>query len=106
MTTGKRSFFIASVKSGAYKRPGFQLFPQWRDGMLDQQDMAETAAVAFRDEEGAVRPEFIEQVTAAIERNDAAALKALAGELHEADTGDLIEALDAEIRPRFVELMG
>ena len=31
---------------------------------------------------------------------------ALAGDLHEADTGDLIEALDPELRPRFVELMG
>jgi len=74
--------------------------------MLDKQDIAEAAAVAFRDEEGAVRPEFVEQVAAAIERNDAAALKELAGELHEADTGDLIEALDTDIRPRFVELMG
>ena len=42
----------------------------------------------------------------AIERSDAAALQALVGELHEADTGDLIEALDAELRPRFVELLG
>ena len=33
-------------------------------------------------------------------------MKAIAGELHEADTGDLIEALDHEIRPRFIELMG
>lgn len=74
--------------------------------MLDKQDIAEASAVAFRDEEGAVRPAFVEQVTTAIERNDAAALKELAGELHEADTGDLIEALDTEIRPRFVELMG
>jgi len=74
--------------------------------MLDKQDIAEAAAVAFRDEEGAVRPEFVEQVAAAIERNDAAALKELAGDLHEADTGDLIEALDTDIRPRFVELMG
>jgi magnesium transporter len=74
--------------------------------MLDKQDMTETAAVAFRDEEGAVRPEFVEQVAAAIERNDAAALKELASELHEADTGELIEALDADIRARFVELLG
>ena len=35
----------------------------------------------------------------AIERGDAAALRQLAGELHEADTGDLIEALDPELRP-------
>ncbi len=30
----------------------------------------------------------------------------MAGDLHEADTGDLIEALDPELRPKFVELMG
>jgi magnesium transporter len=33
-------------------------------------------------------------------------LQALVGELHESDTGDLIEALDADLRPRFVELLG
>jgi magnesium transporter len=33
-------------------------------------------------------------------------LQALVGELHEADTGDLIEALEGELRPRFVELLG
>ena len=33
-------------------------------------------------------------------------MQALVGELHEADTGDLIEALDGELRPRFVELLG
>ncbi len=42
----------------------------------------------------------------AIERRDATVLQALVGELHEADTGDLIEALDGELRPRFVELLG
>src|SRR5690606_7712671 len=31
---------------------------------------------------------------------------ALCGDLHESDTGDLIEALDTELRPRFVELLG
>ena len=33
-------------------------------------------------------------------------MQALVGELHESDTGDLIEALDADLRPRFVELLG
>ena len=42
----------------------------------------------------------------AIEGNDAAPLRALVGDLHEADSGDLIEALDRDLRPRFVELMG
>ena len=75
--------------------------------MLDEKDMTVTAqAVPLRDEEGTIRPEFLERVGEVIRRNDAAALRALAGELHEADTGDLIEALDPELRPRLVELMG
>ena len=75
--------------------------------MVDQADMTgTTAAATFRDDDGAIRPEFLDQVREAIERSDAAALQALVGELHESDTGDLIEALDAELRPRFVELLG
>src|SRR5262249_15433723 len=42
----------------------------------------------------------------AIEAGDSATLRELAGDLHEADVGDLIEALDPELRPRLVELMG
>ena len=75
--------------------------------MVDQADMTgTTAAVAFRDEDGAIRSEFLDSVREAIERSDATALQALVGELHESDTGDLIEALDADLRPRFVELLG
>jgi magnesium transporter len=75
--------------------------------MLDTKDTTETPdRAALRDEDGAIRPEFIERVGGAIERNDQAALRALAGDLHEADTGDLIEALEHDLRPRFVELMG
>ena len=47
--------------------------------MLDKKDMTVAAAVALRDEEGAIRPEFVEQVTAAIERSDAAALQGARG---------------------------
>jgi len=64
------------------------------------------AAAAFRDEDGAIRAEFLDSVQSAIERSDAAALRALVGELHESDTGDLIEALDPDLRPRLVELLG
>jgi magnesium transporter len=60
----------------------------------------------LRDEAGNVRPEFVEQVSAAIRGRDASLLRALVGELHEADTGDLIEALDGELRPQLIELMG
>ena len=75
--------------------------------MLEQKHAnAPAAPVALRDEDGAISDVFLERVGLAIERNHAAALRALAGELHEADTGDLIEALDPDLRPRFVELMG
>lgn len=75
--------------------------------MVDQADMTRTeVAAALRDDGGAIRPEFLDAVRAAIGRNDAAALRALAGNLHESDAGDLIEALDTDLRSRFVELMG
>jgi magnesium transporter len=75
--------------------------------MVDQADMARTpAAVALRDEDGAISAEFLDHVRQAIERNDAVALQQQVGELHESDTGDLIEALDGDLRARFVELMG
>jgi magnesium transporter len=75
--------------------------------MVDQADMTGARTIAaFRDDDGAIRPEFLDRASEAIERGDASALQALVSELHEADTGDLIEALDAEFRPRFVELLG
>ena len=82
--------------------------------MVDQKDMAGTAshdadaapAPALRDADGAIRPEFVETVAEAVAGRDAGLLRALVGELHEADTGDLIEALDAELRPQLIELMG
>ncbi len=61
---------------------------------------------SFRDAEGAVRADYVARVASAIAAHDAPALRALAGELHEADTGELIEALDPDLRSQFVELMG
>jgi magnesium transporter len=61
---------------------------------------------ALRDEDGAVRADYVERVAQAIAARDATALRALVGDLHEADVGDLIEALDPELRPRLIELMG
>ncbi|MEA2929509.1 MAG: magnesium transporter, partial [Hyphomicrobiales bacterium] len=74
--------------------------------MLDDKETAETAAPALRDADGAIDPHYVEKVAAAIAGRDAHALRALVGDLHEADTGDLIEALDAEARPKLIELMG
>ena len=60
----------------------------------------------LRDEEGNIREAFVEQVATAINGRDAGLLRALVGELHEADAGALIEALDGELRPQLIELMG
>jgi magnesium transporter len=60
----------------------------------------------LRDDSGAIRAEIVEQVTAAIEGNNRAALSDLIGGWHEADLGDLLAALDAELRPRLIELLG
>src|SRR5688572_5467769 len=77
--------------------------------MLDQKDMTPPphgAAVVLRHDDGAIHSDFLQRVTKAIEHNDVVTLQRLAGDLHESDTGDVLEALDPELRPRFVELLG
>jgi magnesium transporter len=81
--------------------------------MADDVDVAQLAADAsvldrlpMRDEDGDIRPEFVEKVSTAVQAADAAFLREIVAELHEADLGDLIEALDPEERPRLVELTG
>ncbi len=74
--------------------------------MDEEPDITVMPANSLRNERGEIRPEFVEHVTAAIEAADGPALRALAGDLHEADMGDLLEALDAEHRPQLIELMG
>ena len=64
------------------------------------------SAPALRGEDGAIRAEFVERVSQAIEAADFDTLRALAEPLHEADLGALLEALDQEQRPRLVELLG
>ncbi|MFN3482771.1 MAG: magnesium transporter MgtE N-terminal domain-containing protein, partial [Rhabdaerophilum calidifontis] len=64
------------------------------------------ADLAFRDAEGEIRPAFLAAVRAAIEAADHDRLVALAGDLYEADLGQLIEALDPEERPRLVAILG
>ena len=56
--------------------------------------------IAVRDERGDLAADFVEAVEQAIAADDAAAARKLAGTLHEADVGDLLEALDADERAR------
>jgi magnesium transporter len=75
--------------------------------MLDE-DVKPSAAPALElhDAEGRVRADFVEAVSEAIERGDLPALRDLVEDLHQSDVGALIEALDPDLRARFVELLG
>ena len=75
--------------------------------MVDDKDMAVTLpAVAPRDDDGNLRAEYVDEVVKALDAGNAGALRELVGELHEADAGAVLEALDPELRPRLIELMG
>ncbi|KJC62005.1 magnesium transporter [Bradyrhizobium sp. LTSPM299] len=67
-------------------------------GVLDRTPM--------RDEEGQLRHEFVEGITRAIHAADRPLLCEVVAELHEADLGDLIEALAPEDRVSLVEITG
>jgi magnesium transporter len=70
--------------------------------MLEHQ----TGVPPLRDEEGAIREDFVARVAQAIEACNVDALREIVGDLHEADLGGLVEALKADQRPRLVELLG
>ncbi len=60
----------------------------------------------LRDEEGQISSVYLDAISRAVDAADQPQVRALAGDLHEADLGDLIEALPAEDRARLVELLG
>jgi magnesium transporter len=64
------------------------------------------AAPPIRDEEGALDRAFLERASAAIERQDDAALRELVGDLHESDLGDVLQSLEPEQRDTLVSLLG
>jgi magnesium transporter len=66
----------------------------------------QTSTLPLRDEDGAIRAEFVNRVAQAIEALDVGALRELVADLHEADLGGLLEALEPSLRPRLVELLG
>ena len=61
---------------------------------------------ALRDGEGALNPDFVARVAQAIAAADVPVLRALVEDLHEADLGAILEALEPDERPRLVELLG
>ncbi len=82
--------------------------------MADHQDLAEADAAhdsvleryPMRDDEGQIRPRFVGMIADAVQQGDSAFLGKIVTELHEADLGDLIGALEPELRPKLVELTG
>jgi magnesium transporter len=80
--------------------------------MAEDIDVAQSAeAVALdrlpmRDEEGRLSAEFVKQITRAIHAADRPLLCEVVAELHVADLGDLIAALEPEERVNLVELTG
>lgn len=61
---------------------------------------------AFRDSDGLIAAPFLAAVHEAIATRDKQRLRKLAGDVHEADLGGLIAALDAETRPQLIALLG
>jgi magnesium transporter len=71
----------------------------------DQTEATEIAQLP-RNKDGSIRKTFVKSVARRIETGDADGLRNLVGDLHEADMGALIEALEPEQRQRLVELLG
>ena len=59
----------------------------------DQTEATETAQLP-RNKDGSIRKTFVKSVARRIETGDASGLRDLVGDLHEADMGALIEALE------------
>src|ERR1700751_1284004 len=80
--------------------------------MAEHLDVASSADASvldrlkMRGEEGEIRREFVEEIARAIKAKDAPFLREVVGELHEADLGDLVAALEADDRVSLVELTG
>src|SRR6202165_1125452 len=80
--------------------------------MAENKDVAQPAGASvldglpMRDGDGEIRQEFAEEISRAIHAADTPLLRAIVAELHEADLGDLIAALEPDDRVRLVELTG
>jgi magnesium transporter len=66
----------------------------------------ETLPRKVRDEDGAIDPILVEQVSQALLLSDLTTLRGVVADMHEADLGALLEALDTDERPRLISLLG
>jgi magnesium transporter len=92
---------IARPAGPAYKRRDHHLAAGF-SRMLDHPN----GVPPLRDEEGALREDFVARASDAIDAGNVDTLREFVGDLHEADLGALVEALEPERRPRLVELLG
>jgi len=60
----------------------------------------------LRDDDGDLDPAFLLRLRSAIESADRTVVETLAGDLHVADVGDIIEALSPDERAPFIQLLG
>src|ERR1700726_1883040 len=78
--------------------------------MAEQIDVAADTSgldhLPMRDEDGEIRREFVEEIARAIHAAEVQLLRAVVAELHEADLGDLIGALEGDDRVSLAELTG
>jgi magnesium transporter len=80
--------------------------------MAEDMDVAHPAETSvldrfpMREADGEIRPEFVEQISRCIKADDTPFLRAVVAELHEADLGDLIAALEPGDRVSLVEMTG
>jgi magnesium transporter len=80
--------------------------------MAEDVDVAQPAdpsvldPLPMRDKDGGIRHEFVEEIADAIHTANTPFLRAIVAELHEADLGDLIAALEPDDRVSLVELTG
>lgn len=77
--------------------------------MLDVETAAAPPAAGplpFRDPDGELNAGFVQAVAEAVDTADRTHVCALVEDLHEADVGSLLEALEPDQRPRLIELLG
>lgn len=66
----------------------------------------ETFERQIRDADGAIDTGLVEQVSQALLLSDLTTLRAIVADMHEADLGALLEALEPDERPRLISLLG
>jgi magnesium transporter len=74
------------------------------EGAIENEETAEE--LTLRDESGHISASVVSEAAEAVDRGDREYLATLIADAHEADVADLIEALDADRRPTFVQLLG